>query len=573
MSAREGAPPPRLIPSGVVYDGRVRGGTTHRIVILGGGTAGTLVANRLRRKYPAGRLAITVVDADDDHHYQPGYLFLPFGIHRPRQIVRARHAFLPDGVELVLDRIERVDAAAHTVHLAGGRTLGYDTLVIATGVQPRPEATPGGDGPEAGVSVHHFYDLPGALALTAALHAMRGGRLVVHISEMPIKCPVAPLEFTFLADAWLRDKKVRHRFEIIYVTPLDGAFTQPVASRELGDALTRRGIAVETDFAVAAIDNDARELVSHDDRRISFDLLVTVPVNTGADYVAASGLGNELNLIPCDPHTMRADASPDIFVLGDAGTLPTSKAGSVAHFSADVFVDNFDAHLADEPLPHSFDGHANCFIESGAGRGMLLDFNYDTQPYTGTFPLPGVGPLRLLHETRLNHWAKLAFRWVYWNRLIVGRPLPFTTAMSLRGKRIEDAVPPPTRPMPTPRPTPLPRPVPTPRPAASARAATVPSATAVSAMPDADFALPYEDWSPDVARSRAAAIGVDLTDEHWAVVRFLREDYPTRKETATLRRAATRGGFDTATLFALFPGKPAKKMAYVAGLPKPKGCV
>lgn len=406
----------------------------HRIVILGGGTAGTLVANRLRRKYPATQIAITVVDADDEHHYQPGYLFLPFGIYSPDQIVRSRHSFLPDGVELVLAAVERVDAAAHAVHLADGRTLDYDTLVIATGVQPHPEATPGGDGPEAGVSVHHFYDLPGAVKLTEALRNLRGGRIVVHIAEMPIKCPVAPLEFTFLADAWLRGKNVRQKYEIVYVTPLDGAFTKPVASRELADALSKRGIALETDFAVAEIDNDAKELVSYDDRRIGFDLLVTVPVNMGADYVAASGLGNELNLVPCDQHTMVADASPDVFVLGDAGTLQTSKAGSVAHFSADVFMENFDAQLAGQPLPHAFDGHANCFIESGFGKGMLLDFNYDQEPLPGRFPMPGVGPFSLLEETEMNHWGKLIFRWMYWNILLKGQELPMSPTMSMAGK-------------------------------------------------------------------------------------------------------------------------------------------
>lgn len=195
---------------------------------------------------------------------------------------------------------------------------------------------------------------------------------------------------------------------------------------------------LETDFAVAEIDNEAKELVSFDDRRIPFDLLVTVPVNMGPDYIEASGLGNELNLVPCDQNTMRSLEHDNIFVLGDGGTLQTSKAGSVAHFSVDVFMENFDDYRAGRPLKHSFDGHANCFIESGSGKGMLLDFNYDTQPYTGWFPLPFVGPLRLLKETRLNHWAKLAFRWVYWNMLIVGRPLPFTINMSRLGKVIED---------------------------------------------------------------------------------------------------------------------------------------
>lgn len=408
-----------------------------KLVILGGGTAGTMVANKLRAKYTPAELQITVVDQDDHHHYQPGYLFLPFGQLAPGQIVRARHAFIPDGVELVLCGVEKVDADAKQVFLRNGAVLDYDTLVIATGVQPRPEATPGGDGPEAGKSVHHFYSLEAAERLQEAMRTFQGGRLVIHITEMPIKCPVAPLEFTFLAEAYFRDKKIRRKVDITYVTPLDGAFTKPVASRELGDALAKRKVALETDFAIAEIDNEAREIVSYDGRRIGFDLLVTVPLNMGADYVAASGLGDEMNLVPCDQGTMRCLAHPDIFVLGDAGTLKTSKAGSVAHFAVDIFMENWPQYIAGQQLTHNFDGHANCFIESGGGKGMLLDFNYETQPYTGEFPLPGVGPMSLLKETRANHWAKVAFRWVYWNLLIKGLPLPFTADMYLMGKNIE----------------------------------------------------------------------------------------------------------------------------------------
>ena len=408
-----------------------------RLVILGGGTAGTMVANKLRAAYGPAELQITVVDQDDHHHYQPGYLFLPFGQLAPSQIVRARHAFIPDGVDLALCGVERVDPEAKTVHLNNGSSLPYDTLIIATGVQPRPEATPGGDGPEVGKSVHHFYDLAAAEQLQEAMRTFTGGRLVVHITDMPIKCPVAPLEFTFLADAYFADKKMRRKVEIVYVTPLDGAFTKPVASRELGDALKSRNIALETDFAIERIDNETKEIVSFDDRHIPFDLLVTVPLNMGPDYIAASGLGDEMNLVPCDQGTMRSLAHPDIFVLGDGGTLQTSKAGSVAHFAVDIFMENWPQYLAGRQLTHNFDGHANCFIESGHGKGMLLDFNYATQPYTGEFPLPGVGPMSLLKETKANHWAKVAFRWVYWNLLITGKPLPFTADMYLMGKKVE----------------------------------------------------------------------------------------------------------------------------------------
>lgn len=405
-----------------------------RLVILGGGTAGTMVANKLRATEPPSTLQITVVDRDDEHHYQPGYLFVPFGTYDRKQVVQPRRKYLRKGIDLVLAEIDRVDADAQVVHLGNGDTLPYDTLVIATGVQPRPDQTPGADGE----GVHHFYDLEHAEQLREGLRMFPGGRLVVHITDMPIKCPVAPLEFTFLADAWFRERGTRHKVEIVYVTPLDGAFTKPVASRELGGMFTERDIHMETDFAVERVDTDARELVSYDDRRIPYDLLVSIPLNMGPDYIARSGLGDEMNLVPCDQHTMRSLAHPDIFVLGDGGTLQTSKAGSVAHFAVDIFMENWPHYLAGEELPHAFDGHANCFIETGHGKGMLLDFNYGTQPYTGSFPLPGVGPMALLKENRANHLAKLAFRGIYWEFLLRGRPLPFTADMYLLGKNVED---------------------------------------------------------------------------------------------------------------------------------------
>ena len=405
-----------------------------RLLVLGGGTAGTMIVNKLRRKLEQEAWQITVVDRDDQHHYQPGYLFLPFGDLSPRQVVRQRHTFIPDGVELVLGEIDRVEADAHRVTLADGRSLPYDYLVIATGTSPRPDQTEGVTGIEWRRSVFDFYSFDGARALGDALRDFDHGRLVVHVTEMPIKCPVAPLEFAFLADAHLRERGLRDRVELVFVTPLDGAFTQPIASEKLGAMLEERHILVEPDFLVERLDNERKMLVSYDEREIPFDLLVTVPVNMGADFVARSGLGDELNYVPVDRHTLQSTAHADVFAVGDASDIPASKAGSVAHFAVEVFVENFLELIEGRPMTGAFDGHANCFIESGGGKGLLIDFNYDTQPLCGTYPLPVVGPLRLLEESRLNHLGKLAFRWIYWNVLLRGRSMPLPTLMSMAGK-------------------------------------------------------------------------------------------------------------------------------------------
>ncbi len=405
-----------------------------RLLVLGAGTAGTMVVNKLRRRLARTDWRITVVEPSDTHHYQPGYLLLPFGGYRPEQVVRPTAPLIADGVELVRGEVGRVMADENRVSLSDGRNLPYDYLVIATGVTPRPDQTPGMlDGGHWRKEIFDFYTYDGALALAKALDRFEGGRLVVHITDLPIKCPVAPLEFAFLADAHLRRRGLRDRTDLVYATPLSGAFTKPIASARLGSMLDDRKIVVEPDFLVERV--DGTKLVSYDEREIPFDLLVTVPLNMGADFVARSGLGDELNLVPVDRHTLLSRAHDNVFALGDANDIPTSKAGSVAHFAVDVFADNFVAYAAGRPMTGRFDGHANCFVESGDGKALLIDFNYDTEPLPGRYPLPGVGPFRLLTDAAVNHWGKLAFRWMYWNVLLPGRPLPLPAHMSMAGKQ------------------------------------------------------------------------------------------------------------------------------------------
>jgi sulfide:quinone oxidoreductase len=406
-----------------------------RLVVLGGGTAGTMVANKLRRKLDRAHWEITVVDHDHWHLYQPGLLFLPFGTYQSSDLAKPRRQLFADGVEFVLGDIESVDADANVVHLAGGRRLWYDYLVIATGTRPRPDQTPGLLGKQWRKSVFDFYTLDGAAALASALTRFDKGRLVVHVTDMPIKCPVAPLEFTFLAEADFRRRGMRDRVELTYATPLPGAFTKPIASAHLGSMLDERKIAVEPDFMVERVDDETKTLISYDEREIPFDLLVTVPLNMGADYIARSGLGDELNYVPVDKHTFLSKAHENVFAIGDANNIPTSKAGSVAHFSVDVFTGNFCQYIAGQPMTGRFDGHANCFVEAGDGKGLLIDFNYDTEPLTGSYPFPVVGPFALLKENTTNHWGKLAFRWMYWHLLLPGRPIPLPAHMSMAGKR------------------------------------------------------------------------------------------------------------------------------------------
>ena len=408
------------------------------VIVLGAGTGGTIVANRLARRLPRD-WSVTVVDPERDHVYQPGLLFIPFGGRD--DVERPRRPTLGPGVTWIAEEVARVEADARRVVLAGGGALTYDLLVVASGARLCPEETPGLEGPARGRTIHDFYTPAGARALREALDAFEGGRLVLNVVEMPIKCPVAPLEFLFLADDLFSRRGLRDRVELVYATPLDSAFTKPVCAERLGFLLEDKGISLETEFSACEVDAEGRTLRSYDDRTVAYDLLVTIPVHKGAACVEASGLGDEMGFVPTDRRTLAVRGSDRVFALGDATNLPVSKAGSVAHFQAEVLAANLLRAIAGKSPLEESDGHANCFIESGKGKALLIDFNYETEPLPGDFPLPRLGPFPLLKESRRNHWGKLAFRPLYWNALLPGRWLPVPNRMSLAGKRPPDGTP------------------------------------------------------------------------------------------------------------------------------------
>jgi sulfide:quinone oxidoreductase len=254
---------------------------------------------------------------------------------------------------------------------------------------------------------------------------------------MPIKCPVAPLEFTFLADDYFRKRGIRDKVNITYVTSLSGAFTKPVASEKLGHLLQDKNINIVADFYVEKVVPEENKLVCYDGREVNYDLLVTVPVNVGAPIVRNADFCNELGFVEVNHHSLQSTKYQNVFAVGDAANLPTSKAGSVAHFEVETLEENIQRLLNNEPLLETFDGHSNCFVETGGGKALLLDFNYEVQPLEGKFPFAVIGPMKLLNPSRLNHIGKLAFRYIYWYMLLPGRKIPFIPAqMSTNGKKL-----------------------------------------------------------------------------------------------------------------------------------------
>jgi sulfide:quinone oxidoreductase len=408
-----------------------------KILILGAGTGGTIMANKMRKDLPRDEWKITLIDQDKVHYYQPGFLFIPFGFYQERDVVKPKYNFIPPGVEIIFNEIDRIEPAENKVLLKDGEVHSYDILIIATGTRIAPEDTPGMTGELWYKNVFDFYTLKGALALKKFFKTWKGGNLVVNIAEMPIKCPVAPLEFSFFADAFFIERGIRDKVDITFVTSLPGAFTKPRASKMLGNLLDEKNIHLVPDFVLAEVDNENKKIIDYGGKEIPFDCLVSIPLHTGDSSIERSGLGDDLNFVPADKNTLQSVKFENIFVIGDAGNFPTSKAGSVVHFQGDILHENLLCFIENRPFTASFDGHSNCYIETGHGKGALIDFNYDTEPLPGMFPFPGLGPFGLLKETKMNHYGKLMFRWIYWHILLKGKEMPIDTNMTMAGKKLE----------------------------------------------------------------------------------------------------------------------------------------
>ena len=405
-----------------------------RIVILGAGTGGVILANTLSRKLPDWD--ITIIDKAAEHIYQPGLLFIPFRLHGYEtwdDIAQPIRTPIPDGVRFVVSEVKGIDYAANRVETTVG-VIEYDWLIMAMGCHLAPEAVEGL--PESmGKNAFTYYEPNGAFELQKALDGFKGGKVVLNIAEMPIKCPVAPIEFVFMADYYFHLKGIRDKVEIEFVTPLTGAFTKPMASEVLGRIAAEKNIKITPNFDISGVDHDGKVISSYSGGKVDYDLLVSIPPQGGARFLVNSKIAmDDTGYIHTDKFTMKALKHENMFVLGDVTNIPTSKAGSVAHFSGDVLMENFLSDINGEPLNAKFDGHSSCFIETGFGKGALIDFNYDFEPLPGKFPLPGIGPFTLLGESKANHWGKVMFKWAYWNKLITGEELPLASQMSLAGK-------------------------------------------------------------------------------------------------------------------------------------------
>ncbi|MBW1836468.1 MAG: NAD(P)/FAD-dependent oxidoreductase [Deltaproteobacteria bacterium] len=403
-----------------------------RIVILGSGAGGTMVAAKLRHKLSESEWEITIIDNDEIHHYQPGWLFIPFGVYTAKDCAKPKRDFIPPGVDFVLDEVVSVDTDKRQVQAKNG-SYNYDWLVIATGCRIVPEEVEGMMDDWRG-NIHDFFTLEGAVELYKKFKYLDSGRVVLNIAELPYKCPVAPIEFIFMADWFFKINGVRDNIEIEMVSPLGDVFTKPVAAKIFGDFATMKNIKFTGNFDIAQVNAKEKTIESHKGDKVPYDLLVAIPPNFGAQFIEDSGMGDPMCYVDTDNFTLKAKNYDHIYVIGDATNVPASKAGAVAHYESDTVVENLVREIdGQEPKP-TFDGHATCFICSGYEKALLIDFNYKTEPLPGKFPFPGIGPFDLLGESNFNYYGKMMFKWVYWNLMLKGNELPLENQMTMAGK-------------------------------------------------------------------------------------------------------------------------------------------
>ena len=402
------------------------------ILILGAGAGGTIVANMLRKELSEAQWRITIIDREERHYYQAGYLFIPFGIYSEQDVIKPKKEFIPLGVDFIVDEVIKVDPLQRKVATRTGH-YDYDWLVIATGCDIQPSEIDGMlDGWQT--DIFDFYTLEGAKALRQRLKYFESGKVVLNIAEVPYKCPIAPLEFVFMADWFFTVNGVRDKVEIEFVTPLDNVFTKPVAAKALAQMADKKNIKVTPYFDLAQVNAKEKTIESHKGQTIGYDLLVSIPPNMGDQALIDSKVSDPIGFVATNNETLKAEQFERIYVIGDTTNVPTSKAGSVAHYMAYTLVENLLREIDGYPPKRTFDGHATCFLASGFEKAILLDFNYKVEPLPGKFPFPGMGPFTLLKESLSNHWGKMMFRWVYWNLMMKGLDLPLEPQMNLAGK-------------------------------------------------------------------------------------------------------------------------------------------
>ena len=372
---------------------------TERVVIVGGGTGGSVLANdladRLEPELDAGDVEVTLVNDGPDHVYKPVWLYVPFGQREPADGRRRLDELVDDAVDLRIDRVTDIDTEAKRLRFGDGPSMDYDRLVLATGSTLEPERVPG-----LAEGGHDYYSESGATDLREELLEFTEGELVLSVVGTPHMCPAAPLEFVFMADDWFRQRGLREDVDITYTYPIQRVHGNPHIAEWAKPIMDERDIAVETFFNAESVDPDAETVTSMEGTELDYDLLVTIPPHGGVDLIEEAGLGDD-GWVDVNKHTLEAEAADDVYALGDTAATGVPNAGSVAHYQAGVVGRRLASEIRGRPATARYDGKTLCFIETGMDAASYVEFDYENPPA----PAP---------PSQKLHWSKLAYNESYW---------------------------------------------------------------------------------------------------------------------------------------------------------------
>ena len=393
----------------------------HRVVIVGGGSAGISVAARLRR---AGEDDVVLVEPATWHYYQPLWTLVGAGVV-PVETTRRRQASLvPRGVAWVHDAAVELDPDRRTVVTAGGARIDYDVLVCCPGLELAFELVPGLAEAMAGPTASTNYTAELAPKTAELVRRFRGGRALFCAPGSPIKCPGAPQKAAYMAcDHWQR-RGVLNDVEVTYATGAGGIFGVPEFARVLEGVVERYGITTRFSSELVEVDPDGRtasfETVGPEGKvrtSLDYDLLWAAPPQRAPGFVRDSPLGSagEYGWVPVDRHSLRHVTYPEVFALGDVCDAPTSKTGAAIRRQAPVVARNVLATLSGREPVARYDGYAACPFTTARGKMVLAEFDYSLSPHP---TLPFIDTQRERYDMwLLKRYGLPAF---YWNVMLRG---------------------------------------------------------------------------------------------------------------------------------------------------------
>ncbi|MCE7733558.1 MAG: NAD(P)/FAD-dependent oxidoreductase [Candidatus Heimdallarchaeota archaeon] len=378
---------------------------TQKIVIVGSGTGGTIVSNRIHKKLKKGKVPyeITVIDPTFQHLYQPGFLFTMVGKEKDGNLIQDSRKMMPKIVNSIMDKVKFINTEEKFVETVESGNFGYDYLIIASGSRLAFDSVDWWND-----SIHHFYNQEGSTKLRGAIESFEGGKIVVSIADLPYKCPPAPIEAAMLLDDYFKKKGMRDKVEISYTSPLGRAFSIETTNTRVEPYLEEKNIALYTMFNTDEVDTEEKVIYSMEGEDLDYDLLIMVPPHNGHRFIIDSGIAEGQGWIDVDRHTLQVLNQDSIYALGDTTNLPISKAGSTAHHEAPVIAQNIYDEIMGKELSGHYNGEVQCFFLTSFGSSMFINFDYDNPPK----PSP---------TRRIWYWFKLVFKPMYFRLVTRGR--------------------------------------------------------------------------------------------------------------------------------------------------------